>query len=63
MGAEHKFQAQGVNCFMKSSPRLGPATLDLANFDWVRFGHKEKPLLVFKPKSTINVDELVPIQH
>ena len=37
--------------------------LDLNNFDGVRFGHKGCPVMVFKLKEAINVDELLPLQN
>ncbi len=37
--------------------------LDLNNFDGVRFGYKSCPVMIFKLKEAINVDELLPIQN
>ena len=37
--------------------------LDLSNFDGVRFGHKGGPVMVFKLKVAIDVDELLPMQN
>jgi hypothetical protein len=37
--------------------------LDLSNFDGVRVGYKNGPMMVFKLKDAINVDELLPLQQ
>ena len=36
---------------------------DFTNFDGVRFAFRGVPVVVFKLKSAINVDELIPIQN
>ena len=36
---------------------------DFSNFDGVRFAFRGVPVVVFKLKSAINVDELIPLQN
>ncbi len=36
---------------------------DFSNFDGVRLGYKGNPVVVFKLKTAINVDELLHVQH